>query len=183
MYEGHLFLWRTVHSGCHPAGLLAAPLNCRGPPRPDPPVLCSGFGFDRLENRGPLLDQVNRHPFLPGYSVPHMSNGNIEILPNNSGAVLVNGQGKLVWTTGWESGGQKTRSRIGLSFRSRSTTCLVKNTNKPQAVRVGAEHGGAAGLGREGQKRTPTGRVAQRPTVPLDLQGFPLQARKKGNPM
>ena len=67
-------------------------------------------------------------------------------------------------------------------------TCRVQNLNIPRAVRVRAEHGGAAGHGGARQNRTPTGRVAQKPTVPLALQGIvdncpecPLVSTNKGN--
>ena len=49
-------------------------------------------------------------------------------------------------------------------------TCRVQNTNIPQAVRVGAAHGGTAGRGRDGLHRTPTGRLAKEATVSVTLQ-------------
>ena len=69
-------------------------------------------------------------------------------------------------------------------------TCRIQNPNIPRAVRVGAAHGGAAGRGGAGQNRTPTGRVAQKPAVPLALQGIVdncperfFASANKGNPM
>ena len=65
-----------------------------------------------------------------------------------------------------------------------------KNPNIPRAVCVGAAHGGAAGCGGAEQNKTPTGMVAQKPTVPLALQSIVdncperlFASTNKGNPM
>ena len=66
-------------------------------------------------------------------------------------------------------------------------TCRIQNPNIPRAVRVGAAHGGAARRGGTEQNRTPKSRVAQKPTLPLALQGIvdncserPFASKKKG---
>ena len=69
-------------------------------------------------------------------------------------------------------------------------TCRIQNPNIPRAVRVSAAHGGAAGRGGAGQNRMPTGRVAEKPTVPLALHNIvdncperSFASTNKGNPM
>ena len=49
-------------------------------------------------------------------------------------------------------------------------TCRVQNPDKPRAGRYGAAHGRTAGLGGDGQHRTPTGLFAQEKTAPFTLQ-------------
>ena len=58
------------------------------------------------------------------------------------------------------------------SHQEQKDTCRILNPNIPRAVRVGAAHGGTAGRGEAEQNRTPTGRVALKPTVALALQGI-----------
>ena len=69
-------------------------------------------------------------------------------------------------------------------------TSRIHDPNIPRAVRVGAAHSGAAGCGRAGQNKMPTGRVAQKPTVRQALQVIvdncperPFASTNKGNPM
>ena len=50
------------------------------------------------------------------------------------------------------------------------STCRVQNPNMPRASRYGAAHGGTAGLGGDGQHRTPTGLIAQGKTASFTLQ-------------
>ena len=68
--------------------------------------------------------------------------------------------------------------------------CRVQNSNIPQAVRIGATHGGAAGRGGAQQTGTPTSRVGQKLTVSAALLSIvdrcpehPFASRNEGNPM
>ena len=66
----------------YPSYRTAAPLHRRAPPRPDPPVVCPGFGFDRSfrtcvfdalggKRDGCLLGEpTRRRPVLPGPARP-----------------------------------------------------------------------------------------------------------------
>ena len=62
---------------------------------------------------------------------------------------------------------QKTRS-----VRHPINTCRIQNLDIPQAGRVGAAPGGAAGRGGAGQDGRPTERFAQGTTVPRTAQGI-----------
>ena len=139
------------------------------PCRPDPPVVCPGFGLDRS-----MI--VLRRPRVQSLQV---------VLGNRQTSYGRCGGSRYSWT---RCGGSRIGlsrvpcsdppcgepPRIGNTWRRDASIiiCRAQNPNIPRAVRDGAAHGGVAGCGGAEQNRTPTGRVAQKPTVLLAPQNI-----------
>ena len=183
--SGHFFTvrWRARGAvgfqGHGNVGTLFCPASPRpavrpAPCRPDPPVVCPGFGLDRC-----------RHFGLPSFAPPHRPLCAAPTRP----ARCVSGfwTRQVLDSTGISHAALLRVSSLALllcpALLRLYFTCRIQNPDIPRAGRYGAAHGGTAGPGGDGQHRTPTtGLFAKEKTNSLtlrrwknDLLGVPLE--------